>query len=269
MTAENNGTYQNVEHCNDSGIPIQVTDKSNDIQHDAVNNLKSESDKNISKSEKDNLDVNNSGNKISEVDKDDKTENLTSSLSEIDKVEWDFGEDEKSLLLDDKADKGPNPDIIKKEKNNDENKEKDEIPLSDSKALNRVSGENEEEETPLLDNQSQDNLPDNNKDEGSPKKFDVLPVDESLSELNEKKSSASLASELKLSSLSSESKLSTASLKSKEEETPKTVQFKSQVSVPDDKDLHNFIEQTTLLEVFCNNSIHLYKQTDSLKKRFE
>ena len=260
MTAENTGTYQNVEHCYDSGIPIQITDKSNDIEQGAVNSLKSESDKNISKSEKDNFDVNNSGNKISEVNKDDKTENLASSSSEIDKVEWDFGDDEKSLLLDNQTVQDPNPDlhVIKKEKNGDEAKEKDEQPLSDSEALDNVSGENEEEKTPLLDNQAQDDLPDN-KDEASPtKKFDVLPVDENLSELNEKKSSASLASELKLASLSSESKLSTASLKSKEEETTKTVQFKCQVSVPDDKDLHNFIEQTTLLEVFCNVfSIHL------------
>lgn len=259
MTAENTGTYQNVEHCYDSGIPIQITDKSNDIEQGAVNSLKSESDKNISKSEKDNFDVNNSGNKISEVNKDDKTENLASSSSEIDKVEWDFGDDEKSLLLDNQTVQDPNPDlhVTKKEKNGDEAKEKDEKPLSDSEALDNVSGENEEEKTPLLDNQAQDDLPDN-KDEASPtKKFDVLPVDENLSELNEKKSSASLASELKLASLSSESKLSTASLKSKEEETTKTVQFKCQVSVPDDKDLHNFIEQTTLLEVFCNVSIHL------------
>lgn len=260
MTAENTGTYQNVEHCYDSGIPIQITDKSNDIEQGAVNSLKSESDKNISKSEKDNFDVNNSGNKISEVNKDDKTENLASSSSEIDKVEWDFGDDKKSLLLDNQTVQDPNPDlhVTKKEKNGDEAKEKDEQPLSDSEALDNVSGENEEEKTPLLDNQAQDDLPDN-KDEASPtKKFDVLPVDENLSELNEKKSSASLASELKLASLSNESKLSTASLKSKEEETTKTVQFKCQVSVPDDKDLHNFIEQTTLLEVFCNNvSIHL------------
>ena len=259
MTAENTGTYQNVEHCYDSGIPIQITDKSNDIEQGAVNSLKSESDKNISKSEKDNFDVNNSGNKISEVNKDDKTENLASSSSEIDKVEWDFGDDEKSLLLDNQTVQDPNPDlhVTKKEKNGDEAKEKDEQPLSDSEALDNVSGENEEEKTPLLDNQAQDDLPDN-KDEASPtKKFDVLPVDENLSELNEKKSSASLASELKLASLSNESKLSTASLKSKEEETTKTVQFKCQVSVPDDKDLHNFIEQTTLLEVFCNVSIHL------------
>lgn len=260
MTAENTGTYQNVEHCYDSGIPIQITDKSNDIEQGAVNSLKSESDKNISKSEKDNFDVNNSGNKISEVNKDDKTENLASPSSEIDKVEWDFGDDEKSLLLDNQTVQDPNPDlhVTKKEKNGDEAKEKDEHPLSDSEALDNVSGENEEEKTPLLDNQAQDDLPDN-KDEASPtKKFDVLPVDENLSELNEKKSSASLASELKLASLSNESKLSTASLKSKEEETTKTVQFKCQVSVPDDKDLHNFIEQTTLLEVFCNNvSIHL------------
>ena len=259
MTAENTGTYQNVEHCYDSGIPIQITDKSNDIEQGAVNSLKSESDKNISKSEKDNFDVNNSGNKISEVNKDDKTENLASSSSEIDKVEWDFGDDEKSLLLDNQTVQDPNPDlhVTKKEKNGDEAKEKDEQPLSDSEALDNVSGENEEEKTTLLDNQAQDDLPDN-KDEASPtKKFDVLPVDENLSELNEKKSSASLASELKLASLSNESKLSTASLKSKEEETTKTVQFKCQVSVPDDKDLHNFIEQTTLLEVFCNVSIHL------------
>ena len=259
MTAENTGTYQNVEHCYDSGIPIQITDKSNDIEQGAVNSLKSESDKNISKSEKDNFDVNNSGNKISEVNKDDKTENLASSSSEIDKVEWDFGDDEKSLLLDNQTVQDPNPDlhVTKKEKNGDEAKEKDEQPLSDSEALDNVSGENEEEKTPLLDNQAQGDLPDN-KDEASPtKKFDVLPVDENLSELNEKKSSASLASELKLASLSNESKLSTASLKSKEEETTKTVQFKCQVSVPDDKDLHNFIEQTTLLEVFCNVSIHL------------
>lgn len=257
MTAENTRTCQNVEHCSDSG---KVTDKSNDNEEIAVNSSKSELDKNISKSETDNLDVNNSRNKISEVDKDDKTENLTSSSSEIDKVEWDFGDDEKSLLLDDQTVQDPNPDLIKKAKNGDEDKEKDEKPLSDSEALINVSGENEEEKTPLLDNQAQDDLPDN-KDEASPtKKFDVLPVNESLSELNEKKSSASLASELKLS---------TASLKSKEEENTKTVQFKSQVSVPDDKDLHNFIEQTTLLEVFCNNSIHLYKQTDSLKKRFK
>lgn len=259
MTAENTGTYQNVEYCYDSGIPIQITDKSNDIEQGAVNSLKSESDKNISKSEKDNFDVNNSGNKISEVNKDDKTENLASSSSEIDKVEWDFGDDEKNLLLENQTVQDPNPDlhVTKKDKNGDEAKEKDEKPLSDSKALDNVSGENEEEKTPLLDNQAQDDLPDN-KDEASPtKKFDVLPVDENLSELNEKKSSASLASELKLASLSSESKLSTASLKSKEEETTKTVQFKCQVSVPDDKDLHNFIEQTTLLEVFCNVSIHL------------
>jgi len=202
MTAENTGTYQNVEHCYDSGIPIQITDKSNDIEQGAVNSLKSESDKNISKSEKDNFDVNNSGNKISEVNKDDKTENLASSSSEIDKVEWDFGDDEKSLLLDNQTVQDPNPDlhVTKKEKNGDEAKEKDEKPLSDSEALDNVSGENEEEKTPLLDNQAQDDLPDN-KDEASPtKKFDVLPVDENLSELNEKKSSASLASELKLAS---------------------------------------------------------------------
>lgn len=259
MTAENTGTYQNVEYCYDSGIPIQITDKSNDIEQGAVNSLKSESDKNISKSEKDNFDVNNSGNKISEVNKDDKTENLASSSSEIDKVEWDFGDDEKSLLLDNQTVQDPNPDlhVTKKEKNGDEAKEKDEKPLSDSEALDNVSGENEEEKTPLLDNQAQDDLPDNKDEASHTKKFDVLPVDENLSELNEKKSSASLASELKLASLSSESKLSTASLKSKEEETTKTVQFKCQVSVPDDKDLHNFIEQTTLLEVFCNVSIHL------------
>ena len=249
MTAENTGTYQNVEHCYDSGIPIQITDKSNDIEQGTVNSLKSESDKNISKSEKDNFDVNNSGNKISEVNKDDKTENLASSSSEIDKVEWDFG--------DIQTVQDPNPDlhVTKKEKNGDEAKEKDEKPLSDSEALDNVSGENEEEKTPLLDNQAQDDLPDN-KDSPT-KKLDFLPVDENLSELNEKKSSASLASELKLASLSSESKLSTGSLKNKEEETTKTVQFKCQVSVPDDKDLHNFIEQTTLLEVFCNVSIHL------------
>jgi hypothetical protein len=102
---------QNVEHCYDSGIPIQITDKSNDIEQDAVNSLKSESDKNISKSEKDNFDVNNSGNKISEVNKDDKTENLASSSSEIDKVEWDFGDDEKSLLLDNQTVQDPNPDL--------------------------------------------------------------------------------------------------------------------------------------------------------------
>lgn len=259
MTAENTGTYQNVEHCYDSGIPIQITDKSNDIEQGAVNSLKSESDKNISKSEKDNFDVNNSGNKISEVNKDDKTENLASSSSEIDKVEWDFGDDEKNLLLENQTVQDPNPDlhVTKKEKNGDEAKEKDEKPLSDSEALDNVSGENEEEKTPLLDNQAQDDLPDNKDEASHTKKFDVLPVDENLSELNEKKSSASLASELKLASLSSESKLSTASLKSKEEETTKTVQFKCQVSVPDDKDLHNFIEQTTLLEVFCNVSIHL------------
>jgi hypothetical protein len=249
MTAENTGTYQNVEHCYDSGIPIQITDKSNDIEQGTVNSLKSESDKNISKSEKDNFDVNNSGNKISEVNKDDKTENLASSSSEIDKVEWDFG--------DIQTVQDPNPDlhVTKKEKNGDEAKEKDEKPLSDSEALDNVSGENEEEKTPLLDNQAQDDLP-YNKDSPT-KKLDFLPVDENLSELNEKKSSASLASELKLASLSSESKLSTGSLKNKEEETTKTVQFKCQVSVPDDKDLHNFIEQTTLLEVFCNVSIHL------------
>jgi hypothetical protein len=255
MTAENTGTYQNVEHCYDSGIPIQITDKSNDIEQGAVNSLKSESDKNISKSEKDNFDVNNSGNKISEVNKDDKTENLASSSSEIDKVEWDFGDDEKSLDIQTVQDPNPDLHVTKKEKNGDEAKEKDEKPLSDSEALDNVSGENEEEKTPLLDNQAQDDLPDN-KDSPT-KKFDVLPVDENLSELNEKKSSASLPSELKLASLSSESKLSTASLKNKEEETTKTVQFKCQVSVPDDKDLHNFIEQTTLLEVFCNVSIHL------------
>ena len=255
MTAENTGTYQNVEHCYDSGIPIQITDKSNDIEQGTVNSLKSESDKNISKSEKDNFDVNNSGNKISEVNKDDKTENLASSSSEIDKVEWDFGDDEKSLDIQTVQDPNPDLHVTKKEKNGDEAKEKDEKPLSDSEALDNVSGENEEEKTPLLDNQAQDDLPDN-KDSPT-KKLDFLPVDENLSELNEKKSSASLASELKLASLSSESKLSTGSLKNKEEETTKTVQFKCQVSVPDDKDLHNFIEQTTLLEVFCNVSIHL------------
>ena len=255
MTAENTGTYQNVEHCYDSGIPIQITDKSNDIEQGTVNSLKSESDKNISKSEKDNFDVNNSGNKISEVNKDDKTENLASSSSEIDKVEWDFGDDEKSLDIQTVQDPNPDLHVTKKEKNGDEAKEKDEKPLSDSEALDNVSGENEEEKTPLLDNQAQDDLP-YNKDSPT-KKLDFLPVDENLSELNEKKSSASLASELKLASLSSESKLSTGSLKNKEEETTKTVQFKCQVSVPDDKDLHNFIEQTTLLEVFCNVSIHL------------
>lgn len=255
MTAENTGTYQNVEHCYDSGIPIQITDKSNDIEQGTVNSLKSELDKNISKSEKDNFDVNNSGNKISEVNKDDKTENLASSSSEIDKVEWDFGDDEKSLDIQTVQDPNPDLHVTKKEKNGDEAKEKDEKPLSDSEALDNVSGENEEEKTPLLDNQAQDDLPDN-KDSPT-KKLDFLPVDENLSELNEKKSSASLASELKLASLSSESKLSTGSLKNKEEETTKTVQFKCQVSVPDDKDLHNFIEQTTLLEVFCNVSIHL------------
>jgi hypothetical protein len=255
MTAENTGIYQNVEHCYDSGIPIQITDKSNDIEQGTVNSLKSESDKNISKSEKDNFDVNNSGNKISEVNKDDKTENLASSSSEIDKVEWDFGHDEKSLDIQTVQDPNPDLHVTKKEKNGDEAKEKDEKPLSDSEALDNVSGENEEEKTPLLDNQAQDDLPDN-KDSPT-KKLDFLPVDENLSELNEKKSSASLASELKLASLSSESKLSTGSLKNKEEETTKTVQFKCQVSVPDDKDLHNFIEQTTLLEVFCNVSIHL------------
>jgi hypothetical protein len=255
MTAENTGTYQNVEHCYDSGIPIQITDKSNDIEQGTVNSLKSELDKNISKSEKDNFDVNNSGNKISEVNKDDKTENLASSSSEIDKVEWDFGHDEKSLDIQTVQDPNPDLHVTKKEKNGDEAKEKDEKPLSDSEALDNVSGENEEEKTPLLDNQAQDDLP-YNKDSPT-KKLDFLPVDENLSELNEKKSSASLASELKLASLSSESKLSTGSLKNKEEETTKTVQFKCQVSVPDDKDLHNFIEQTTLLEVFCNVSIHL------------
>lgn len=255
MTAENTGTYQNVEHCYDSGIPIQITDKSNDIEQGTVNSLKSELDKNISKSEKDNFDVNNSGNKISEVNKDDKTENLASSSSEIDKVEWDFGDDEKSLDIQTVQDPNPDLHVTKKEKNGDEAKEKDEKPLSDSEALDNVSGENEEEKTPLLDNQAQDDLPDN-KDSPT-KKLDFLPVDENLSELNEKKSSASLPSELKLASLSSESKLSTGSLKNKEEETTKTVQFKCQVSVPDDKDLHNFIEQTTLLEVFCNVSIHL------------